>query len=832
MHLSNTKFKIWDLLMFIVAGAAVIIYMLWFPRWNADTYLNNRIPEDQAVQIAYDYLSHLGYPSEGLYYSAQLIRRPEIINDLQDVVGKEAFINDSIPDPYLALGPYYYELKWFTSDSLRLEPAVTIDHRRVALPKTRGLTPAYRFVIDTKGNLLEFQADAGVNIPPTLLDSLREQPQGLSQQASYYLQPTLWNTYPLVTDTLISSVERESKVKYVLPDTLHRWTVGLELTIAPNGALTAVTATYTRLVDQVQLSDQVILELIRGIIIAILVIIFLVVLVRRLDARLIDMKFALIDGIIAGLLVDIFVVLGYLHANPIAPQETDRLFELLLLIIASGAAAALMTFVISGASESLSRASGMKTFQGLDLLKQGFFFNKVVGFSITRGVSFGVILAGLLFLPLSFTNMHLHYNEAAVFYADQVIWPSLELIARNGFLSMILMYLIFLGVGGLSWNLRQSWMLFSAFVVFSGIILEVIGLSVDPIYGNLLLGGVVTLVMVFIYRYFGIATVVITHFVYSILLVMVNGWSIEASPDVGTSILLGLVILLLFAFGIAAATTGQESDEIPEYTPTYVAELSGRERMVRELEIAHSVQLSFLPRSTPIIPNFEISAQCRPAMDTGGDFYDIIDLRDGRYGIIIGDVSGKGIQAAFYMTLIKGFIQSLCERIASPAELLMEINRLFLRNADRGIFVTILYGILDAQTGEFTFARAGHSPFIFKPSSEANPRHVRTQGVGIGIVDDERFNGIIQLSRIQIPEQGLICFYTDGITEAMNLKREMYGDHRLLARLAGITHEHPDQIIQLISDDMARFVGRAPQHDDTTLVVIRRHASASISEVS
>lgn len=818
--------------MFLVAGAALLVYIFWAPRWNTDTYLNHRIPEEQAVQIANEYLHHIGYPSEGLYYSAQVVRRAEIINDLQNLVGKEAFINNALPKPYLALGPYYYELKWFTSDSLRMDPAVTIDHRRVSLQQTRGLNPAYRMIIDTQGNVLEFEADAGANLTTVRMDSLAKEPLEFSQLARYYLQPTFWNTYPLQTDTLILSVERESKVKYQVPDTLYRWNVGVELAIAPNGALTGITATYTRIVDRIQLTDQIILDLIRGIIIAILVIIFLVVLVRRLDARLIDMKFALIDGIIAGLLVDIFVVLGYLHNNPIAPHQTDRLFELLLLIIASGAAAALLTFVISGASESLSRASGMKTFKALDLLKQGFFFNKVVGFSITRGVSFGVILAGMLFIPLGFTNLHLHYDQAVVFHSDQVLWPSLELIARSGFWSMILMYLIFLGVGGLSWNLRQNWYLFGAFVVFAGIILEITGLSLDPIYGNVLLGGSVALAMVFIYRYFGIATVVFTHFVYSMMLVMVNGWSIEGSPDMGSSILLGLVILLLFAFGIAAATTGQETDEIPEYTPTYVAELSGRERMVRELEIAHSVQLSFLPRSTPVIPHFEIGAQCRPAMDTGGDFYDIIDLRDGRYGIIIGDVSGKGIQAAFYMTLIKGFIQSLCERIASPAELLMEINRLFLRNADRGIFVTILYGILDAQTGEFTFARAGHSPFIFKPGPETHPRHVRTQGVGIGIVDDERFNGIIQLSRIQVPEDGFICFYTDGITEAMNLKREMYGDHRLLARLSEITDEHPDQIIQLISDDMARFVGRAPQHDDTTLVVIRRKVSTTIPGVS
>jgi serine phosphatase RsbU (regulator of sigma subunit) len=338
-------------------------------------------------------------------------------------------------------------------------------------------------------------------------------------------------------------------------------------------------------------------------------------------------------------------------------------------------------------------------------------------------------------------------------------------------------------------------------------------------------------ILLTLYKLYGFAAMLIALFVYYIMWDGMSGWMLYNSPDLGMSMILGAVVLTLFAFGVTAVAAGQELDEIPEYIPSYVAELSTRERMERELEIARNVQLNFLPTSTPEILHYDIAAHCRPAFDTGGDFYDFIPLEDGKMAVIVGDVSGKGIQAAFYMTLIKGFVQSLSERIEDPASILCEINRLFVRNAERGIFVTMLYGIIDPATGEFTFARAGHNPLIFKPNNEANPRHIPSPGLAIGLIGDDRFHAHIRTTKIIIPEEGFICLYTDGITEAMNLKREMYGDHRLLGQLSEVRSESSSTIVDNIDNDVATFVGRAPQHDDMTLVVIRHAGTFPLTKI-
>jgi serine phosphatase RsbU (regulator of sigma subunit) len=143
----------------------------------------------------------------------------------------------------------------------------------------------------------------------------------------------------------------------------------------------------------------------------------------------------------------------------------------------------------------------------------------------------------------------------------------------------------------------------------------------------------------------------------------------------------------------------------------------------------------------------------------------------------------------------------------------------------------MLYGIIDPSNGEFTFARAGHNPLILKPNNDANPRHIPSPGLAIGLIGDDRFHAHIRTTKIIIPEEGFICLYTDGITEAMNMKREMYGDHRLLGQLSEVRSESSSTIVDTIDNDVATFVGRAPQHDDMTLVVIRHAGTFPLTKI-
>ena len=169
---------------------------------------------------------------------------------------------------------------------------------------------------------------------------------------------------------------------------------------------------------------------------------------------------------------------------------------------------------------------------------------------------------------------------------------------------------------------------------------------------------------------------------------------------------LGVSIYFLFL--------GEDKDRLPEYIPEYLEDQAREQRVQQELDIARNVQETFLPEKTPEITGFDTSAICIPAQETGGDYYDIIRLNEEKVAFTIGDVSGKGIQAAFYMTFIKGVIHSLCSIFLSPKQMMFHVNKLFSQNATRGTFISMIYGVLDLSNRSFTYVRAGHNPILFK----------------------------------------------------------------------------------------------------------------------
>lgn len=887
MH--RNRFKLPDVLLIVVAVLALASYFWLVPSVHPDRYINRRIVESRAAQIASDYISRSGYSTEGLTPIVEVYREPDVVNDLQDVYGRSAFAHRELSDEYKVLKAYHYRISWITpsgdeiprpedgsmnislsgggtviegSNRVKFSVVMTTDGSVMSL-HVQGQDP-----IPVKPALRYLRADGSApgwthQIPAGVPDSMLIRNMGFNiatfrntestdtvipdapapewvvaegqnydlnraevlRLADYHLRRTIWADQELRVDTVTSVTNALARVRYQLDDTLHHWSVSVDVTVHPYGALHDLAVNLQHSDSEQHLAENDMMELVTVVAFAILLLSLLIVMIRRLDARLIDLKFALTDAILAGLFVDVMMLLRFLYSSQyVIGGFSANLLSVIPPLIAVGAGAALLTFVISGAGESLARTSGYDQLKTLDLLKRGFFFNRAVGMAIIRGVAAGIIMAGFAVLPMTlFPNLHIHFSTSdTVFNIHAATWPALEIIARSGFFSLVYSYLLLLGLGGFAWNMKPSWPFVYITVAIGGVLLGILPMTIDPLWGDIFIGLATMAILLTLYRLYGFAPVLIGLFVYYLMWDGMSGWMLHNSPDMGVAMVLGSVVLTLFAFGIAAVTAGQELDEIPEYIPSYVAELSSRERMERELEIARNVQLNFLPTSTPEILHYDVSANCRPAFDTGGDFYDFIPLDDGKMAVIIGDVSGKGIQAAFYMTLIKGFVQSLSERITDPANILCEINRLFVRNAERGIFVTMLYGILDPVAGEFTFARAGHNPLIFKPSKDANPRHIPSPGLGVGLVGDDRFHAHIRTTKIIIPEDGFICLYTDGITEAMNLKRETYGDHRLLGQLREVQGESSSTIMTKIDKDVAKFVGRAAQHDDMTVVIIRR----------
>jgi serine phosphatase RsbU (regulator of sigma subunit) len=247
-----------------------------------------------------------------------------------------------------------------------------------------------------------------------------------------------------------------------------------------------------------------------------------------------------------------------------------------------------------------------------------------------------------------------------------------------------------------------------------------------------------------------------------------------------------------------------------------------KERLEEELRIARQIQMSLLP-GTPLarVPGVRVAALCLPAAEVGGDYYDLLPLRDTRLGVLVADVSGKGTSAALYMAELKGLVLSLSRIHDSPARLLCEANRILAANMDARSFVTMTYAIVDASARRMRFARAGHNPLIHLEARSGRTRVLAPAGLGLGLDPGDRFDQILQEDEVPLEPGDFFLFFTDGLSEAMNAGAELFGEGRLrgiLERAEGLSSE---QMKERILEEVRLFVGDAAPHDDLTLVVLK-----------
>jgi hypothetical protein len=289
--------------------------------------------------------------------------------------------------------------------------------------------------------------------------------------------------------------------------------------------------------------------------------------------------------------------------------------------------------------------------------------------------------------------------------------------------------------------------------------------------------------------------------------------------------LVGMAVVIIAIFfllvGIYLVFRPQSAEDYESYVPEYVNRISERERFLRELEIARSVQMRFLPQKLPDFPSLEIVSLCQPAMEVGGDYYDFVQISERYMSVLIGDVSGKGVSAAFYMTMVKGIIKTLSRKVMKPAALLAEANEIFCENAPRDVFVTIIYGIFDLEERTLTFASAGHNPLIIWKKKTNATQSVNPRGIALGLDKGPQYRAIIEDAVIPIEEDDIYVFYTDGVTEAMNTKQEIFGEERLCETIQKNATLPPRILQKTIIEAVGDFSGKEPQHDDFTMVVIK-----------
>jgi serine phosphatase RsbU (regulator of sigma subunit)/DNA-binding NarL/FixJ family response regulator len=256
------------------------------------------------------------------------------------------------------------------------------------------------------------------------------------------------------------------------------------------------------------------------------------------------------------------------------------------------------------------------------------------------------------------------------------------------------------------------------------------------------------------------------------------------------------------------------------------AQTLAHEKLARELVMAGQIQASFLPGSLPHLPGWQLSVTLEPTSETSGDFYDFIPLADGQIGLVIADVSDKGMGAALFMALSRTLIRTYAaEYPAKPDVVLDAASHRMLEDTRAGLFVTVFYGILDPTSGSLTYCNAGHNPpCLLSPRNKDPVRELSKTGMALGAVEDTDWGK----RSIQIQPGEALVLYTDGITDAQDQHEALFGRQHLLEFLgtrgfpSGSRHPSARHIQDALLAEVRTFMGPAPQFDDITLVVLVR----------
>ncbi|MBI3494114.1 MAG: SpoIIE family protein phosphatase [Acidobacteria bacterium] len=274
--------------------------------------------------------------------------------------------------------------------------------------------------------------------------------------------------------------------------------------------------------------------------------------------------------------------------------------------------------------------------------------------------------------------------------------------------------------------------------------------------------------------------------------------------------------------GELAGSFNSMTDSIEEL----LLQAAEKKRLEEELRIAHEIQMSLLPQGPLTMSGLSVTALCVPAREVGGDYYDFLPLDDHRVGVLIADVSGKGTSAALYMAELKGLVLSLSEMHSSPRSLLIAVNRIIAQHLDARSFITMTYAVIDLHARTMTYARAGHTPLIYAPGPGAGSRRVRILApdglvLGLKIDNGEMFEKLLVEQTIELRTGDFYLFFTDGISEAMNVHDDCFGEARLGQLVEAHAHLPSDELRERMLREIAAFVGEAPQHDDMTMILLK-----------
>lgn len=823
----------------------LLIFSIAGPKLYPDVAVSGHISEEEAVAAARSYVESASKLSlNDTEPVAQINRRPDLIDSLQLRLGRAEALRRIRQGDVPA---YYWEVRWPQQDGIpegrRASVSLTLEGDPLSLSTSADdITPGIRHdsalaalpavVLDTlAADNLSFGLNGTGEDGPNRVVLDRSEAVRL---ARYHLSRTALGGRELAVDSVFASGEDgivSATVRFTTPGAdLGEWYTA-DVEILPTGALIGLDPTFVQGPEtDLGLAPNDLLEIGRLILFVLIGLILVVVFFRRINARLIDTSSALRDALVGGLAAGLYMS-GQVSGGEI-PSAPLEIAVIIVGIVMMSFAAAAFIFFISGAASSVARDRWDSRLRSLDLARRLFIRNVPVGVALVRGVLCGLALLGLTVLALlAIPKLVIHYpSNPAFFDTNFPTYQAVRAVSGKLFFALYVSFTGVLGVGALM-HLRAKTPTASTIGIVVALgMLSISPFELRPFIGEILLSAVLGGVIAWMLWRYDILSVMATVFTLSLMGAALGGLSVPSTPEFTVAVLSVCAVGVVFALGLAGALSGKTSQEVPAIVPEYIEELAQRERLKRELELAREVQLSFLPPGNPDWPGLDIASICLPAHEVGGDYYDFFRIDRNRLGLVVGDVSGKGLQAAFYMTLMKGVLQSMISDERGPAAILSRSNQLFRMNAPRGAFMSMVLGIFDMRSNSWTFARAGHNPVLVHRASNDRPEVVKPSGAAIGLATDSMFTNSLEEKTLTLAKDDLVLIYTDGVTEAMNERRDLYDERRLEDVVARAYGRSAGDVIDAVVEDVHKFCGAAPRHDDMTMVAVRVTADVKVRQ--
>lgn len=812
-------------ILFFIAALIILIPLVYFlyPNVHPYTALKNISDKQSVENTAENILSELGVSTEDFTKSTTFETDKRLLRQSQ----MENGISESNRDIADGLPAYRWKMRWRKSENDSSADGLGM-RRRLA-----NLIGTIRMEFDPAGKLLRYEIESDEKMKlPVITEKQAEEIAAvfLNKYCIYKdLKPDTSdeNSVPDFEELVVSlssgktEVETENtealpvnktdyKFEYTAFDSHTGNDVDVDITV--KGSLISAYRVSQDIPDEYK-EGSLASKLIVVIIGALLMILMVVLAFKKFRAYEIGFKTALFMGVLSALSLFIMIVV-----------ETSANFEWEVVIgwVLGPLFSGLGLTIVWAVSEASSREIWKRKYTEFDLLVNGYYLNSNIGKSVLYGLGIGMLLISVWTI--------------ATYAADSLFRISVMVYSDEGD--------IFIGSGGAFYLLTQNFyktVFNAAFIVgfivtllksrFNSNIAVIIAGAlawtllvqgdIEPFWVTLVIEFLLALLIVYTFIRSNLMTVFVALLTFSILFTGLTYFFIPSSDMEGASTYLLIMFFIPVVYGLVSIFTKDKIHDLDSITPAFAKNITERQRLQGELEAAKSIQESFLPAETPDIPGLQIAAKCLPALEVGGDYYDFVKHDSNKLSIIIGDVAGKGAKAAFVMSLTKGFFKALARTMANPSKVLSEINEMFYENVGRGSFISAIFGIFDLTEKKFTYARAGHNPLIFVRQAFTEAKFLQPDGIALGMEKGILFSKTIKEDSLELQSGDLFVLYTDGFTEAMNKKDEQYGEEALKRIVELNKEKSPQELMEIIFTETLKFIGRAKQYDDMTIMIIK-----------